>query len=69
MSVPHTSASWTLELNCTCPHCKEYVDLLEAPDFWDGRDLDAIEHGTKRSKGVEVTCPECSEDFTVDCEY
>lgn len=68
MTTPIT-ATWTVELNCECPNCKEYVNLLDYPDFWDGRHLDIPEHGTERSKGVEVMCPECGHEFTVDCEY
>jgi len=39
-------AAWTVELNYDCPGCGEHVDLLDATDFWDGRQLDAPEHGT-----------------------
>jgi endogenous inhibitor of DNA gyrase (YacG/DUF329 family) len=63
------TATWSIELNCECPHCAEWVNLLDYADFWDGRSLGVGEHGTERSKGVEVTCPECGKDFEVDCEY
>ena len=63
------SACWVVELNAECPSCEKYVDLLTAPDFWDGRALNVAEHGTKRSKCVEVDCPECGYTFAVDCEY
>ena len=62
-------ANWTVELNCDCPKCGEYVDLLTAPDFWDGRHLDIAEHGTKRSNALEVSCPKCGHDFEVSCVY
>lgn len=65
----NVTATWTVELHCNCPKCGEWVDLLEAPDFWDGRQLDVPEHGTERSKGVEVICPKCDHEFIVDCEY
>lgn len=62
-------ATWTVELNCECPNCKEHVNLLDYADFWDGRKLEVPEHGTERSKGVEVICPECDHEFEVDCHY
>jgi endogenous inhibitor of DNA gyrase (YacG/DUF329 family) len=52
-----------------CPKCGEPVDLLEAPDFWDGRQLDIPEHGTENSDNLEVTCPECGHDFKVCCQW
>ena len=62
-------ATWAVKLNCECPGCKEYVDLLEYPDFWDGRDLEVAEHGTDRSKNVEVICPKCDHEFSVFLEW
>lgn len=63
-------AVWRLELTCYCPACDEYVDLLCGADFWDGRgNMQACEHGTPRTTGMEVVCPQCSAEFTVDCEY
>lgn len=67
--MSNITATWTVELHCTCPKCNEWVDLLEYPDFWDGMHLDIAEHGTERSRGVEVLCPECDHEFSVDCEY
>lgn len=64
-----TTATWVLALDCVCPNCDELVDLLAYPDFWDGRLLDVCEHGTERSRGVEVVCPNCQHDFAVDLEY
>lgn len=62
-------ATWSIELNCTCPNCGEFVNLLDYVDFWDGRQLDIPEHGTDRSRDIEVCCPECGYEFEVDCEY
>lgn len=62
-------ATWTVELNCICPGCEEHVDLLDYADFWDGRMLDVPEHGTERSKDVEVVCPKCAHEFAVTCEF
>jgi hypothetical protein len=63
------TATWSLSLDSTCPHCDAYVDLLHAPDFWDGRKLEPCEHGTDNSLGVEVQCPDCYGEFTVDLTY
>lgn len=67
--VSRPTAWWSVELNCDCPACKEHVDLLDFPDFWDGRRLDIPEHDTERSTAVNVTCPECRHDFEVDLAY
>jgi len=32
-------ATWTVELNCNCPQCKDYVDLLSEGDLWDGEKI------------------------------
>lgn len=64
-----TTAMWTVELTCHCPACEEFVNLLDYAGFWDDRQLDVPEHGTERSKGIEVICPKCDHEFTVDCEY
>lgn len=69
---PHrykTIAQWFVQLDCYCPYCKKYVDLLEYPDFWDGRDLDIPEHDTENSNNLEVGCPECGAEFDVKCEW
>lgn len=64
------AATWTIELNCDCPKCGEYVDLLTHSDFWDGRkDLALGEHSTKRADRLPVACPECNHEFEVECVY
>ena len=62
-------ATWWISLNCDCPECGENVDLLDDPDFWDGRKLEIGENGTENSENVEVICPECDAYFNVICEY
>lgn len=65
-----TVATWGIELTCHCPACGEYVDLLRYPDFWDGRQgIELCEHDTPRTTGMEVQCPECDAEFTVDCQF
>jgi Zn finger protein HypA/HybF involved in hydrogenase expression len=65
----NTLAVWDISLDCECPACKKYVNLLDYPDFWDGRQLQAIEHHTPRTIGMEVICPECGHEFKVDCDH
>lgn len=31
--------------------------------------LEVAEHGTPATKDMEVVCPECGAEFTVDCEW
>ena len=64
-----TIATWDISLDCDCPRCTMAVNLIDYPDFWHGHQLDLGEHNTERTKGMEVTCPACNHEFTVDCEY
>lgn len=64
---PVIEAQWSVSLDADCPGCGEYVNLMDYPDFWDGRALDIPEHNTPRSDAVEVICPECGHEFTVKC--
>lgn len=67
--MANVKATWSVSLDCECPGCEDQVNLLDYPDFWDGRSLVIPEHHTKRSSDVEVVCPECGHEFYVDCEY
>ena len=71
MNTMKNKATWIVELNADCPNCKEYVNLLDYLEFWDEKyfQLNIAENGTDRSKDVNVVCPECNHDFTVDLEY
>lgn len=62
-------ATWEIQLNCTCPNCGTYLDLLELPDFWDGKTFEVAEWDTKRTRGVKVYCEQCGHEFKVDFEY
>lgn len=64
--MSETKAQWSASLDCECPHCKEYVNLLEYADFWQGRRTLNV---ADRVSDLDVTCPECGEDFLVDCEW
>lgn len=59
-------AIWSLSLDCDCPSCEEYIDLLDGEDFWDGKRFEPCEHGTDRTQNVEVICPKCGHEFYVD---
>jgi hypothetical protein len=57
------TAYWDASLDCECPGCKKDVDLLEYADFWDGRnDLEIAQ----QAEGIEVVCPKCGREFTVN---
>jgi len=63
-------ATWIISLDCTCPGCNEFVDLLDLEDFWeDHPGLHPPEHSTKRTNDMPVICPECGWEFDVCCEY
>lgn len=67
---PVNSAAWKVELNTDCPDCHQFVDLLDDPEFFSNRPgLIAGETGSERSIGMEVSCPNCGHEFTVDLEY
>jgi len=64
-----STAQWSITLDGDCPHCKEFVNLLDYCDFWnDHEDLGTGEHMTERSKNVEVVCPSCGEEYIVELE-
>jgi hypothetical protein len=62
-------ATWHASLDCECPGCNEDVDLLDDPDFWDGRNIEIAEHGTLGTTDMEVVCPLCGHVFAVDCQW
>ena len=69
MTTKATTAQWFLSLDTYCPSCEAAFDLLDDPDFWSVRGLQPCENHTKNSCGVEVSCPHCRHEFTVDMEY
>ena len=55
-------AQWSASLDVNCPKCGEYVDLMEGPEFWEGKD------GLQIAEAVpvlDVYCPKCGHEFTV----
>ena len=70
MTNAKTTATWSISLDCDCPKCGEWFDLLGGDSIWPERsEIDPLEHGTTWTKDLEVTCPECGADFVVDLEY
>ena len=64
------TATWVVSLDCTCPNCEEWIDVMDSDGFWDRHsELDIAEHGTPRTIDMEVECPECHHEFKVDLEY
>jgi len=59
------TAFWNINLHADCPACKKWIDLLDLPGFWEGRNIQA---GASQ-QDMEVTCPDCGHDFIVDTEY
>lgn len=57
------AASWSVSLNCDCPFCGEYVDLM-----LDSDQLETVQP-CEADKELEVFCPECGENFTIKTEY
>lgn len=67
---PFPQAAWSIALWVDCPGCEEHVDLLDYPDFWDGRNhIQVGERGTEATKDLEVVCPECGHEFNVELAY
>jgi len=64
-----TTAQWFLSLDTYCPKCESAFDLLDDSEFWHNSGLQACENHTDKSRGVEVVCPHCEHEFTVDLEY
>lgn len=57
-------ASWTIQLNVDCPHCDEYIDLMDMDNFW--------EYGISPLESVDskdVICPECEKSFNCSIVY
>lgn len=63
------TANWHIELTTTCPHCKRHVDLMDNQDFFTDSDFEPLEYETNATRDVEVTCPDCDGEFTVDFHY
>lgn len=63
------TATWDIKLYTRCPHCKRYVDLVENQDFFLEAHFEPLEQDTNATRDVEVTCPDCDAEFTVDFTY
>ena len=56
-----TTATWYVSLDCDCPHCQQYVDLLE---FWP----EHPELNLCCKSQIDVVCPKCGKEFDVKTE-
>lgn len=63
IEVPVVDAQREILLNCECPLCNEWVDLMEF-NLFEG-DIDDLALGEKASN-VEVFCPDCHGYFRVN---
>lgn len=54
-----TTAQFSCEVLCDCPHCGEILDILD-----DVGELLRSDH-TAEGIEVEITCSNCQEDFIV----
>ena len=64
----NTKAKWVLRLDCSCPKCGGIIDLTVGDVVW-GRNIEACEHGTPRTRNINVFCPNCTKEFLTDLEY
>ena len=66
VTCPKVTVEWSIEVNCTCPHCDHYFDLLSVDgDFWEC--LTGFEAGESVSDmNIDWECPECKKEFTID---
>lgn len=60
------TAHWRIKCNVECPYCEDYIDLMDIQYSFEwlpkAGESDDIE--------VEVECPNCKRDFTVqNVEY
>lgn len=60
-------AFWVVELNCYCPGCHQYVDMLEHYNFIGDTGIEVAEHETDRTTDMEVSCPSCGHEFKITC--
>jgi len=57
-------AMWSVHLFVTCPHCGEHFDMLDTPDFWNGRSLEYCEN----SEHQIGECIACKKEFDFRCK-
>ena len=76
--MENIKAVWRTSLDCKCPGCKDYVDLMEYADYRQGRKRleksDFLEGDSDLQIaqpviGLEVNCPKCGHEFMVDTTW
>jgi hypothetical protein len=60
-SAKHVFALWHHELQCKCPHCDLWVELLELGSFWESKPA-GFRPGD-RLKDTTGECPKCRNTF------
>lgn len=65
-TLKKVAVSWNIRVDCECPHCEHYFDLLSVDgDFWE--QLSGIEAGeAKFDMDCEWECPKCGKEFIID---
>lgn len=64
-----TSAKWEIQLYVNCPKCHERFDLMDDVDFCCDASFEPLEYDTHATRDIEVTCPGCEHEFTVDFRH
>lgn len=67
-SLLKVGATWSIELNTTCPHCENYFNVYDS-DIFDEYYFVFPEPATSSKEGenpVEVTCPMCDGLFVIN---
>ena len=70
-----TNANIRLEINVECPHCEEYINLLDLTEMTDDgyihhRCLRDEERWGCKEFNETIECPECKKEFMIeDVEY
>ncbi|CNF25221.1 Uncharacterised protein [Yersinia nurmii] len=62
-------AKWEIQLHVTCPKCQERFDMMDDDDFRCDASLEPLESDTNATRDVDVICPDCEHEFTVDFYY
>lgn len=63
-AVKETTATITIDYNCDCPYCEEYIDIY-AEDFELASDLmTCYQHSQKVNFNMQ--CPKCKKEFKIN---
>lgn len=62
-------AVWDVSLVCECPECHHLVDLLDDTELLTAHQLTLLQHGTRETDNLRVSCPLCGFEFNVCCVH